>query len=224
LQLPAFAERREVLAVDLQGHGQSARPAGTCTIHDLAADVAGLLAALRIPQVDLVGLSLGGCVGLQFALDFPQWLRRLVLVNTFAALRPRDLRSLVNLAGRSVRYRLGGLQGLAEYIARDLFPQPDQQELYRQAVARLLSNDPRAYRAVTNAVLRFDVRRDLPRISAPTLVIAGLNDHTVPLSAKRLLAARIPNARLVLIPRSGHATPYDQPEVFNRLVLEFLES
>ncbi len=73
------------------------------------------------------------------------------------------------------------------------------------------------------AAARYDGRRDLGRIRAPTLVVAGLEDTVVPLRAKEELASGIPGARLITVPHSGHATPTDQPVVFNRLVLEFLE-
>jgi 3-oxoadipate enol-lactonase len=64
----------------------------------------------------------------------------------------------------------------------------------------------------------------LGQITCPTLVIAGDRDTTVPIHPKQFLAAHIPGARLEIIADSGHATPIDQAEVFNRLVLEFVES
>jgi 3-oxoadipate enol-lactonase len=70
----------------------------------------------------------------------------------------------------------------------------------------------------------FDVRNRLGQITCPTLVIAGDRDTTVPLHLKQVLAASILGARLEIVADSGHATPIDQPEVFNRLVLRFIES
>jgi 3-oxoadipate enol-lactonase len=67
-----------------------------------------------------------------------------------------------------------------------------------------------------------DLREELASIRCPTLVIAGARDPTVPLAAKELLARRIPGARLLVIPGSRHATNIDQPEAFNRAVLEFV--
>ena len=116
----------------------------------------------------------------------------------------------------------GGMKKQAEAVARELFPHPGQETLRRIAVERLAENDPLAYRATLWAVLRFDGRRDLDRILVPTLVVAGAEDTTVSMEAKRELATRIPNAWLEVVPNSGHATPLDQPEAFNRLLLEFL--
>jgi 3-oxoadipate enol-lactonase len=67
------------------------------------------------------------------------------------------------------------------------------------------------------------VRDRLGEIRCPTLVVAGDEDTTVPLAAKRLLAERIPGSRLEIIAASGHATPLDQPETFNRAILRFLD-
>jgi pimeloyl-ACP methyl ester carboxylesterase len=72
------------------------------------------------------------------------------------------------------------------------------------------------------AIARFDVRRQLGDIRCPVLVIAGDRDLTIPSASKELLQRGLPNAQLLVVPDSGHATPVDQAEVFNRAVLEFI--
>jgi hypothetical protein len=72
------------------------------------------------------------------------------------------------------------------------------------------------------AALRFDAWRDLPRLRCPTLIVAGDHDGTVPRSAIETLRRGIPHARFALIADSGHVTPYDQAEAFNRVVETFL--
>ena len=84
LQMPVFAERFRVVAPDLAGHGESDKPQGHVRVADLASDVIGLLDALEVSCAHVVGLSLGGCVAQQLALDFPSRVRSLTLVNTFA--------------------------------------------------------------------------------------------------------------------------------------------
>jgi len=111
---------------------------------------------------------------------------------------------------------------IAARVAQSLFPGPEQVELRAAAVASLARNDKRAYLAAMRAVARFDVRRELAAIRCPTLIVAGDEDTTVPRASAELLRRRIPNARLLVVPGSGHATPYDQPDLFNRLVLEFV--
>jgi len=72
------------------------------------------------------------------------------------------------------------------------------------------------------AVAGFDLRRQLAAVRCPALVVAGDRDQTVPLTAGRALHASIPGARFALVADSGHATPFDQTEAFNQLVLAFL--
>lgn len=222
LQFPALAGRATALAVDLRGHGRTEAPPGSWTIADMAGDVAGLLAELDIAAAHAVGLSLGGLVAQALAIDHPERVRSLVLVNTFARLRPQGLRGWIYLLTRAVALLTGGVERQAEVVAAGVFPHPEQAQMRRRAAERLKANDPAAYRAAMRAVLRFDSRPDLARIHVPTLVVAGADDTTVSLAAKRALADGIPGAQLEVIPGSGHATPLDRPEVFNELVLRFL--
>ena len=94
----------------------------------------------------------------------------------------------------------------------------------RFAVASLGSNPKPAYSASTRAALRFDVKSALPRLRCPTLIIAGDRDTTVPRAAIDTLRRGIPHAQFALIANSGHATPIDQAEAFNRVVEGFLDS
>lgn len=221
LQAPTWSQRYRVLMPDLRGHGRSDKPPGPYTVHQMADDIAGLLEALGVSRAHVVGLSLGGAVAQALAVQHPERVRSLVLVNTFAYLRPRGWaewwRTLTSIGALLVNLALH-----ARMEAEELFPRPGQAGLRRVAYHRLCANDPAAYRAAMIAAAGYDGRRDLGRIRAPTLVVAGLEDTVVPLRAKEELVAGIPGARLVTVPRSGHATPTDQPVVFNRLVLEFL--
>jgi len=221
-QFAALSERFTVLACDLRGHGKTDAPPGPYSIEQMAGDVAGLLAALGIDAAHVVGLSLGGLVAQALAIAQPARVRSLVLVNTFARLRPQGLRGWAYLLYRALAMAVGGLEAQAEVVARGVFPRPEQEPLRRLLAARLKTNDPAAYRAVMRAIMRFDSRRDLARIRVPTLVIAGADDTTVSLAAKKELAAGIAGARLEIVPDSGHATPLDRPRMFNALLREFL--
>lgn len=224
LQFPALAARYRVVAPDLRGHGRTDKPPGPYTVPQMAEDVARLMEALGVDSAHIVGLSLGGAVAQAIAARHPRQVRSLTLVNTFARLRPRHPATWWNLLRRGTALLTGRLDRQAEVLARAMFPHPGQRGLRRAAVERLRANDPVAYRAAIWAALRFDGRDLLARIRAPTLVVAGAEDTTVDLPTKQELAAKIPGARLVIVPRSGHATPIDRPAEFNRLLLEFLRS
>jgi 3-oxoadipate enol-lactonase len=223
MQVDHFATTRRVIAVDLRGHGRSRHGRLPTSIAQLADDVAALLDQLGEPPADVLGLSLGGCVAQALALRHPQRVRSLVLVNTFARLRPAGVRGLWRLAQRSWLLATAPMPALAAFIAAGLFPLPEQRAYYDLAVARLGSNPKPSYSAAVRAALRFDVRSALPRLRCPTLIVAGDRDTTVPRAAIDTLRRDIPKAQFALIANSGHATPIDQADTFNRVVADFLD-
>jgi pimeloyl-ACP methyl ester carboxylesterase len=223
LQLPFFSPRYRVICVDLRGHGRSPKPPGLYRMSQFAADLALLLMRLEAHPAHVLGLSLGGAVAQQLAVDHPDLVRSLVLVNTLARFLTTQWRQRLLGARRFLSTYLRGIDAVADDIAVRLFPMVDQAELRAMARTRLASNDPAAYRASLWAVARFDVTFLLDLIDCPVLVVAGDRDATLPLEPKRQLADRLPNARFQLIENSAHATPIDQPGVFNDLVLDFLK-
>lgn len=222
LQIPVFAERCRVLAVDLRGHGRSRPASGRLSVAAFAADVSRALGALGERSVHVVGLSLGGCVALALALGDPSVVRSLTLVNAFARLRPAGLRGGLRMIERLALLCVAPMPVVAAHVARGLFPKPEQREAYLAAVASLGENPRRTYFASIRALGAFDVTRKLGAIRCPALIVAGDRDRTVPRSSAHLLHRAIPGARLLVVPDSGHATPYDQPDLFNRAVLDFI--
>jgi 3-oxoadipate enol-lactonase len=221
-QQAALQARYRVVAVDLPGHGRSALPGGPLTIERMAGDVGAVLTGLDAGPAHVVGLSLGACVGLRLALAMPASVRSLTLINPFARFQLAGPGDIVRLALRVVLLGTAPMSAMAAHVAGRLFPWPEQRALYEAAVASLAATPRRAYFAVMRALARFDARGQVAAIRHPTLIVAGDRDTSVPLAAKLALADAIPNARLLVVPGSGHATPHDRPEIFNRAVLEFL--
>ncbi len=222
LQVEALRGQYRCLAVDQRGHGDSPMPAGWSTLHDMANDVAGLLAELGEGPAHLVGLSLGGGVALVLALERPELVRSLTIVNASATLSggwQRVPSSIVRLA-----LLLGGrMDWLGAWVARGLFPGAHQSQLRELTRQRIAGNSRLNYLKSVAAIVRFDLRDQVSQIAAPTLVVAGDRDRTVLLEAKRALAAAIPGARLQIVEGSGHATPLDAAERFNAILLAFLQ-
>ena len=224
LQMPVFCSRFRVIAPDLHGHGQTDKPRKRVSIAQMTADVACLLDELGVKRTHIVGLSMGGCVAQQLALDNPARVRSLTLVNTFARFDPGAPDNAIPLVARMGVLGLLGLPAQARFVAARMFPKPEQAQLRALAVERIASNDLATYIRLLLTLGAFDVTHRLREIACPTLVIAGNRDTTVPLRAKKFLAEHIPSARFELVADSGHATPIDQPEMFNRLVMNFVES
>jgi pimeloyl-ACP methyl ester carboxylesterase len=222
-QRQAFADRYRVILADLRGHGRSSRLPGPYSIPMFANDVVGLLDALGIDSVHVVGLSLGGMVGFQLAVDHPSRLRSLTVVNAGPDMVPHTFKARWEIWKRLLLVKLLSMEKIAEVIGGRVFPEPDQagyRELFREG---FLANDKTSYVAATKALVGWSVADRLDEIACPVLVVAGEHDYT-PVSAKERYLARIPNARLVVVENSHHATPIDQADRFNSEVLAFLDS
>jgi pimeloyl-ACP methyl ester carboxylesterase len=167
---------------------------------------------------------MGGTIAQQFALDTPHLTRRLVLVSTFAALRPDDLSGWMYFLRRIFAVIVFGLPAQARVVAGRIFPGEDQAALREMLIETISHADPRAYRSAMRSLGLFDSRKWLAQIKVPTLVVTGADDTTVAPAHQRLLADGIPAARQLIIQDAGHAVPVDQAERFNRELLTFLRS
>ena len=221
LQIEALQDEYRVVTPDLRGHGTSPSTSEWPTFNDLAVDVAELLQQIDEPRAHIVGLSLGGGVALQMGVDYPDQVESLTIVNAAATLRV-PFRRLPSAIVRMALLLSGRRRQLGEWVAAGLFPREDQGELREVAAKRIAENLRRNYLQAIVAVLRFDLRKQAHLIEAPTLVVAGKLDDTVPMGSKVALARAIPGARLEVIEESGHATPLDSPVEFNRILKEFI--
>ena len=222
LQLPALTPRYRVLTPDARGHGQSGKPPGPYSIPQMADDVVELFDELQIDSAHVVGLSMGGCIGLQMAVAHPDRVRSFVSVNSFAKIRAAGWRGFARFLHRMWALNFGAMDDVAEPVARAMFPKPEQDEIRRLTVKRIASNPKGPYRATLKACLNFNALPHLGRVKCPALIVAGDRDLTVSMAVKKEMHRGLPHAELVIIPDSGHATPIDQPEKFNEILLGFL--
>ncbi|WP_165674371.1 alpha/beta fold hydrolase [Metapseudomonas otitidis] len=220
-QLPALSARHQVVLMDVRGHGQSDKPRERYSIAGFAADTAALIEHLGLAPVHLVGISMGGMIGFQLGVDRPELLRSLTIVNSAPEVKPRSPRDYVEVAKRWTLSRLLGLDTIAKALGRLLFPLPEQAELRAKVEERWPRNDKRAYLAALDAIIGWGVRERLARITCPTLVVTADRDYT-PVAQKEAYVRELPDARLVVIEQSRHATPLDQPQRFNTTLLDFL--
>jgi pimeloyl-ACP methyl ester carboxylesterase len=210
------------IAVDIPGFGLSPFDGRSWSIRRVADGMADLLEELQTGPAHVVGLSLGGAIAQQFALDIPHLTRKLVLVSTFAVLRPDNLSGWIYFLQRFILVNTLGLSAQAKVVAQRVFPDPRHEQLRNILVETISHADPRAYRKAMASLGLFNSLKRLGEIKAPTLVITGADDTTVNPGRQRLLVAGIPKAQQVIIPDSGHAVPVDQADRFNRELLNFL--
>lgn len=222
-QAREFSKSYRVITFDLRGHGQSDKPAGPYDIPMFAADLCSLLQALQITAVHLVGISLGGAVAFQFALDYHEMVKSLTIVNSGPALGGTPEQAQQEIERRVGIVQQLGMRAMGQSLSPLLFPKPQHAALRETFIERWAQNDPRAYIEATRSMLGWDVTERLGEIRCPTLIISADQDYS-PVSAKEAYAARLPNARLVVIPDSHHATPIEEPEKFNHVLADFLQT
>lgn len=222
-QKSALAAHYKVILFDLRGHGRSDRPRENYSIEGFADDVLALLDQLQLQQVHLVGISMGGMVAFQLAVDQPQRLLSLTIVNSSPEVKVDSLASALQIGKRWLFSRLLSMQSIGRMISKLLFPEPGQVAMRDEVVERWRLNDKHAYLASLDAIIGWGVRGRLAAIPCPVLVIAADQDYT-PVTQKAAYVAELPDARLLVIEDSHHATPIDQPQRFNAALLEFLDN
>ena len=219
-QVSDLSRRYRVITFDLRGHGQSDKPPGRYTLPMLAADVRELLTSLSVARAHIVGLSLGGCIAFQLAVDAPQVIQTLVIVNSGPELVLHSFKQRAAIWQRLAIVRLMGMRKMGEVLSRRLFVKPEHGPLRETFVARWAENDRRTYLAAFRAMIGWSVTDRLSTIECPTLVVTADQDYT-PVALKEAYAAKMPRARVVTIPDSRHATPMERPDELNRVLHEF---
>lgn len=217
-----FPEYFKTLTYDVRGHGQSEKAKGPYSVQLFAKDLAALLDALGIKKAHLAGLSMGGWIAFQFALDFPEMTNSLTIVNSWADMRPKSFQERVNLFRRNIIFRLFSMRKIGEILGPKIFIKPEQKELLQNFIESWAKNDKPSYMASMKAGTGWSVADQLDQITCPVLVVAADEDYT-PVAAKQAYVDKLPDARLAVIKDSRHATPVEHPDEFNRLLLEFLQ-
>ena len=186
-QVPYFSEHYRVVTPDLRGHGRSDKPPGPYSIPLFAKDIAQLIKSLDIAPAHVIGLSLGGFVAFQLAVDHRDLVRSLVVVNSAPGLPRSTFRDRLQIAWalslRRLIVRLFGMRALGKFLSKKLFPRPDQKALKRTFIERWAENDRKAYLASLAAISGWSVDERLGSITCPTCVVSGEHDF-IPMALK----------------------------------------
>ena len=222
-QIEFFRQGYRVIAFDLRGHGRSAKPRKGYSIERFAKDTAALLDALETGPAHVVGISLGGMVAFQLAVDAPELVKSLTIVNSGPAVPAETFKQRIPLYVRLLYIHTLGLRRMAKVIVKRLFPEPGQEDLQNTVLERLAANEKRCYVASLRAIFAgWGVAGRLGDILCPVLVVAADQDYT-PVELKQSYVDRLPDARMVVIPNSRHALPMEKPGEFNRVLADFLD-
>jgi 3-oxoadipate enol-lactonase len=218
-QVPPLAERYRVVTYDMRGHGTSPAPAGPYTLDDLVDDLVALLDRLGAGRAHLAGVSLGGMVGLRLAAREPGRVHRLAVLCTSAKTEPQPF------LDRARTVREGGTAPLAPAIAaRWLTPgyAAEHPDLVARLEAMIAGCDDEGYAACAEVVAGIDLREDLGRIAAPTLVISGAEDQALPPAHQQAIAEGVAGAELLTVHPGAHLVNLERTlEVTGALLAHF---
>lgn len=220
-QLPAFTRYYQVIICDVRGHGQSDKPPGAYSVPLFADDIVQLIQTLDIAPAHVLGISMGGMIAYQLAVDHPEMVKSLIVVNCNPELPVRTFKDRLTIWQREMIVRLVGMRKMGQVLSERLFIKPEQEELRQVFVQRWAENDPKAYLAAMRAIVGWSVVKKLPALTMPVLVIAADQDYSF-VDDKAVYMPLMSNAQLLVIEDSRHATPVEHPEAFNQAVLSFL--
>ena len=220
-QIPYFKDNWRIITMDLRGHGKSDKPDMPYSVSLFTADIVQALQQLNIKPVHVVGHSLGGMVAFQLALDFPNLVKSLIIINSAPAVEFPSLILKLHFYMRRINVKLFGMKKLSKSLAQIVLPKPEQAQLREIFIQRWEENDPAAYRNALKAFIGWNVKSRISTLQCPTLIVTGDRDYT-PVPYKQQYTSLIPNARLVVIPDSGHLTIIDQSARLNAVLQDFL--
>jgi pimeloyl-ACP methyl ester carboxylesterase len=226
--IQATSERYKTVIFDNRGSGRTDKPNVAYTIKMFAEDTAGLMDALKIERAHILGISMGGMIAQEFALNHPDRVERLVLCSTTCG-GSNSVQPSPQALALLMRPRVGITE---EQVAKNwiqlLFTEDvvKSNANYMDAVTRQLLKAPipaDPYRRQLEAIENFDAYERLPEIKATTLVMHGKKDILIPPENAKIIADRIPAAKLVYLENSGHALFSQEPQKVNKTLLEFLQ-
>jgi pimeloyl-ACP methyl ester carboxylesterase len=234
--IPAFSDRHRVVAMDLPGFGSSPMPADRISIPGYGRFVDALLDRLEVDAAAVVGNSMGGFIGAELAIQFPQRVERLVLLSA-AGLTieyQRDERILAAL--RRLERTLTVYGGWLATRSGPLVRRPRSRRALMKVVAEHADLLPAALVAeqvkgsgtpgfidALDALTDYPIRARLPEIACPTLIVWGEEDRLVPVRDADEFERLIPDSRKVVFPDTGHVAMFERPRAFNELLAAFLE-
>jgi 3-oxoadipate enol-lactonase len=215
-----------VILPDLHGHGASAPATALCTVPDLAADIVELLDHLGVSSAAFCGLSLGGMVALELAIDRPDRVAAAVVANSRPSLVGPEMAAMVDGWTAMLLEEDGPVRRLRDtwpMLANEPFRNSASGRAVFEAWARVLANvSGSSLCHVARGMRHFDQRTRLSAIGAPVLVISGEQDRIFSPEYGQVISSEIAGSRHELLLTAGHLSNLDSPDQFNRLLLAFL--
>jgi 3-oxoadipate enol-lactonase len=219
---PVLAQRYRTIAFDNRGIGQSDVPSGVYSMPSMASDGVAVLDVADVQAAHVFGLSMGGMIAQEFALQYPKRVRSLILGCT-AAGGPQAVRAEAAVLETLLRQGMTPEESRAAITPFIYAPATPRERIDEDMAIRLKwYPTPQGYAGQLQGIFGWEAYSRIAQITVPTLVIHGETDRLIPAANAKLIAERIPGAKLVLIPQASHIFETDQPAAAYQAILEFL--
>ena len=223
-QVRGLAGDYRLINLDLRGHGRSAPVTDPFTLYDAVDDVVDVLDQLGIERAIWCGLSIGGMVAMRAALTVPERVERLIIMDSDAGIE--RLRKRIQYWFMAMGVKTFGLRPFLNEILRLMFgestrrEQPDLVEEWRHRFAAV--DVPSTLTALVGLTGRDSILDRLADIRVPSLVLVGEEDASLPVPISRRIHDALPNSQFIAIPKAGHLSALEQPELVNEAIRRFL--
>jgi proline-specific peptidase len=239
-QFEPLAEHFKVIRFDNRGAGKSDRPNEPYTMDMFADDTAALMDYLDIEKAHILGWSLGGMIVQQFAVKYPERIKRIVLINTLPKW-PGDKKGLKmyeksqiegyhrKMEDPKAAYFEGARMGFYRKFRKEMENNPEKEyyglfsaeDLIR--ISTLRPSRPQDIKNQAHALGTYDVFDKLPQIEKETLILAAEKDRQTPKSMNKLIHEQLPNSELIVIKKAGHESPREKAPQVNQNIIDFLQ-
>lgn len=224
LIMPEFAKHYRTIALDVRGHGGTGKPDQPYSIQGFSEDLHAFMRKLEIPKAHIFGLSMGGAIAQQFALDHPEMIRSLTLVSSFSYIDDHARQAFNRLKACLAE---GGYPAFFDEVVKLAFspkyiaanPGPIA-ELKKKRIA---INSPAAIGRATDACLALNLKNQISKVAIPTLVVSGRKDVFTPLHLAEQIHRSIRGSEWKILEGVGHNLYIEKAPDLTEAVLEFLK-
>ena len=224
-QVEAFSGNFHTVSWDARGYGDSDDYDGPLDFGDFARDLEALLDHFGVERAHLCGLSMGGRIAQDFYLQFPERVKTLTLVATFAGFRnfsSDERQRFINLRKKPLVEEGKEPKDIAPVVAKTLIGPAASEDKFQRLVESMEKLHKDSYVKTIEASTMYDRALELETVTVPTCLVFGEHDSLTTPDTGKAMAERIKGSEFHVVPRSGHLINIEEPEIFNRIVLDFL--
>jgi pimeloyl-ACP methyl ester carboxylesterase len=220
--LPLLPRNMHAVAISMRGHGNSSKPSSGYRLKDFAADVAAFIQANKLGACILVGHSMGGLIVQQFALDYPQFTKAIVIVSSDASFAdnpglPEFKKEIMNLSD-TVEY------AFAEAFQKSTLARPIDSSFLETCIAQSVMMPVYVWQSAAEEIFKADYTHQLQNIQAPVLIFWGSKDTFCPRYDQEKLHKNIKRSSLLIYEGTGHSLHWEEPRRFVNDLLYYIQT